>query len=85
MAKRKTPIDKALDTLASDPRVAEVWSEGDNGCGGYRPGYVEDVWVCLCRGFSLDGLHSIHESTPDRLRQALADVEPCRCTDCTEG
>jgi hypothetical protein len=84
--KRKTPIDKALETLASDPRVANAWSEGDNGCEGYRPGYVEDVWVDLKPGFVSElGTHSLHEDTPEKLRFALSEVEPCDCTGCTEG
>lgn len=86
MAKRKTPIGAALEALARDPRVLNAWSEGDNGCGDYRPGYVEDVWVDLRPGFvSGDGTHSIHEETAERLLSALEDVEPCDCTDCTEG
>jgi hypothetical protein len=85
MAKRKTPIDKAMATLARDPRVLRVWSEGDNGCGDYRDGYVEDVWVDLRAGFiSADDMHCIHESTPERLLSALEDLEPCDCQSCVD-
>lgn len=83
MSKRRTPIQKAIDTLSSDPRVKEAWSEGDNGCEGYRPGYVEDVWVDLRPGFVSElGTHSLHEDTPERLILALAGVEPCDCDGC---
>lgn len=81
--KRRTPIEKAIDTLCADPRVTNAWSEGDNGCGGYREGHVEDVWVDLAPGFISDEeTHSIHEDTADRLLSALAGVRPCDCDGC---
>jgi hypothetical protein len=83
---RRTPIQKAMDTLAADPRVKAVWSEGDNGCEDYRPGHVEDVWVDLHRGFVSElGTHCIHEDTPARLLSALSSVEPCECDGCALG
>lgn len=83
MAKRKSAIDKALETLSRDRRVLRAWSEGDNGCDGYRPGFVEDVWVDLRPGFISElGTHSLHEDTPATLIAALAGVEPCDCESC---
>lgn len=83
--KRRTPIQKAIDTLNADPRVASAWSEGDNGCGEYRAGHVEDVWVDLAPGFiSEDETHSIHEDTPARLIGALSGVRPCDCDGCKD-
>jgi hypothetical protein len=86
MSTRRTPIQKAIDDLKADPRVANAWSEGDNGCEGYRPGHVEDVWADLKPGFVSElGTHSLHEDTPARLRMALSQVEPCACDRCTEA
>lgn len=86
MRKRRTPIQKAIDTLLADPRVANAWSEGDNGCGDYRAGHVEDVWVDLKPGFISDEeTHSIHEETPARLIDALGGVRPCDCDGCLDA
>lgn len=86
MKQRRSPIQKAIDDLKADPRVASAWSEGDNGCENYRPGHVEDVWVDLQPGFVSElGTHSLHEDTPARLRMALSQVEPCDCPGCVSG
>ncbi len=86
MSTRRTPIQKAIDDLKADPRVANAWSEGDNGCEGYRPGHVEDVWADLKPGFVSElGTHSLHEPKPARLRMALSQVEPSDCSRCADA
>lgn len=61
-SKNKTGI-KALDKLAADPRVKEIWDEGDDG-----------LWIQLVPGFNAEGVSGIHAE----LDSDLHDVSPAQ-------
>jgi hypothetical protein len=55
---------KTLDKVASDPRVVEVWDEGEDG-----------LWVELAEGFNHEGTSGLHEYTCKDLIEALGRIE----------
>jgi hypothetical protein len=72
MAKPKAP--RTLAALRADPRVAQVWNEGEDG-----------RW-CAMRGYrNAEGCHTLHETSDAALLSAFADAlarGPCCCTEC---
>lgn len=55
---------KSLDRMARDPRIDEIWHEGEDG-----------YFANLVRGYNWDGCSSIHEYTIADLYRALSCVE----------
>ena len=74
MAKNKTGR-KSLDVVNDDPRVTEVFSEGEDG-----------YWLYLNPGWTCDprGAHDGHEDTVKRLLDVYRAIEPCECADCKD-
>jgi len=53
-----------LDKVAADPRVVEVWDEGDDG-----------LWIHLAPGFNFEGQAGLHASTVKQLVELFKMVE----------
>ena len=68
-----TTLPKGLTKLAADPRVDEIWDEGDNG-----------YWVYLVPGWinPLHETHSIHEDTQAECLEVFKSIERCTCDGC---
>jgi hypothetical protein len=69
----KTP--RTLTELRADPRVREVWNEGEDGW-----------WASLAPGYCFENCSGLHENTVRELCSALRRVEVCgtpeaRCND----
>ena len=64
---------KIIDKIKADPRVSEVWNEGEDGW-----------WVGLKTGFicTHSETHAVHEWTLTKLWESFKSVEPCDCKDC---
>jgi hypothetical protein len=64
---------KTVDRIKADPRVSDVWNEGDDGW-----------WVLLKGGFICghSDAHAVHERTIKSLLAAFKTVKPCSCADC---
>lgn len=50
---------KGLDRMTRDPRIVEIWDEGDEG-----------IWAQLAPGYNFDGSSCLHEWTVRDLLQA---------------
>jgi len=55
---------KTLDRLNSDPRVKEVWDEGEEG-----------IWVSLASGWNWDGCGAVHEHTAREIMWSMKGVQ----------
>lgn len=64
---------KVIERIKNDPRVSEVWNEGEDGW-----------WVTLKIGFMCrdSECHAVHEWNLRDLWTAFKSVAPCRCKDC---
>ena len=64
------------DKIKSDPRVIDVWDEGEDG-----------KWAMLKAGFidGESGCHAIHESTYTELKAKMRYIKPCKCQDCKQN
>lgn len=64
---------KTLERLKKDPRVSDVWSEGDEG-----------YWILLSRGWMCKDTdcHAVHEHTIKSLLRSFKSVQKCECKDC---
>lgn len=72
--KQRAPVSdaEALAEARRDPRVAEAWSEGEDG-----------LWVSLKPGYAGEPeTHSLHEESGERLVAALGSIGPCDCREC---
>jgi len=57
---------RTLDVVAADPRVVEVWDEGEDG-----------IWIALARGWNAEGCSCVHAwRVSDALRDFRALVKP---------
>ena len=56
---------KSLDKLAADPRIVEVWDEGEDG-----------MWAELANGWIWDEVHTLHEHTVKDLLNAYKQIRP---------
>lgn len=62
--KNKTKY-KVLDKIAADPRVKEIWDEGEDG-----------LWLSLEKGYNNEGASQIHEwSVKDLINAFKYQVE----------
>ena len=70
--KNKTRF-KSLDIVNNDPRVTEVFDEGEDG-----------IWLWLNTGWTADprGAHDIHEWTVRDVLAAYRGVVACECDGC---
>jgi len=66
---------KTVERIKADPRVSDIWNEGEDGW-----------WVLLKRGFVCGNsqAHAVHEFTIKSLRATLKTVKPCYCVDCKQ-
>lgn len=53
--KNKTQYS-TLNRLAKDPRVVEIWTEGEDG-----------IWVSLAKGWNNEGCSTVHAYTPQKV------------------
>jgi len=62
-----------IERIKNDPRVKEVWNEGEDGW-----------WVALKTGFicGISETHAVHEWSPKSLWASFKTVKPCNCQDC---
>ena len=60
---------RTLDKIASDPRVAQIWSEQSSGDG---------IWILLADGWQLDGAVCVHEWSVTDLRRAFKRITPIK-------
>jgi hypothetical protein len=65
-----------LERIRKDPRVEDVWNEGDDG-----------YWVMLKSGFKWSDAdtHAVHEWSLSRLLKSMREVVPCTCKACKAG
>ena len=72
MAKNKTRF-KSLDVVNDDPRVTEVFDEGEDG-----------IWIWLETGFTSDprGAHDVHEWTVRDALRCYRKIQVCDCEQC---
>jgi len=61
--KNKTKY-KTLNRIASNPKVEEIWDEGDDG-----------LWISLSEGWNREGCSSVHEYTVKKLISSFGCVE----------
>jgi hypothetical protein len=64
---------KILDRIKKDPRVEDVWNEGEDGW-----------WVTLKTGFVCGNsdAHAVHEWSLRSLWTSFKTVQTCSCKDC---
>lgn len=64
-----------IERIKSDPRVSEIWNEGEDGW-----------WVMLKAGFMCRNseCHAVHEWSLRDLWSSFKSVQPCVCRDCRE-
>lgn len=56
---------RSLDRIAADPRVQEIWDEGEDG-----------IWISLASGYNWEGCSTVHEWTVKDLIESFRLVEP---------
>jgi hypothetical protein len=63
----------AIDKIRKDPRVTDVWNEGEDGW-----------WISLVPGWINAPLefHGCHEWSVKDLVRSFADIRPCACDEC---
>jgi len=61
--KNHTPFN-SLDKLAADPRILEIWDEGEDG-----------IWAALVDGYNWEDCISLHEWTCTNLLKAAHMIE----------
>jgi hypothetical protein len=64
---------KVIERIRKDPRVSEVWNEGEDGW-----------WVMLKPGHICGNsdTHACHEWDVKTLARTFKTVRPCQCKDC---
>ena len=64
---------KVIERIKNDPRVTEVWNEGEDGW-----------WVMLKTGYICGNsdTHAVHEWSLKSLWSSFRTVKPCNCKDC---
>jgi len=55
---------KALNRIASDPKVEQIWDEGDDG-----------LWISLNKGWNREGCSCVHEWSVKKLISSFESVE----------
>lgn len=55
---------KTLNRIASNPKVEEIWDEGDDG-----------LWISLNEGWNWEGCSCVHEYTVKKLISSFGCVE----------